>query len=190
MAARRIAVRQEKHPPPRHRQPERHGPAENAAVQVGPQDEERDERCEAPFSTAAALVVDDAHHGPAEERDREHVRPDVVVERANKETPADHERRERPAHAGLQTAPEDQREEQGGAGREREQHGIEPAGPVRQRHKDFSAPLLRHPALAREGVAERIGPRHPLLENDLAHLDVPERAGIVEPPLAKCDEED
>ena len=39
--------------------------------------------------------------------------------------------------------------------------------------------------LAFERVAERVGLRHPVLEDDLADLDVPERAGVVEPAFAK-----
>ena len=64
-------------------------------------DVERDQPREPPRGAAAALVVDDAHHRPAEQRDGEHVRADEVVERADEEAPADHERRERPAPSPL-----------------------------------------------------------------------------------------
>ena len=187
---RRLAVRdQEQHAPSRDRQPQRHGAAEDAAVQVRPHDVQRDEPREPPRGAPAAFVVDRCTSSSTPERDGEHVRADEVVERADEEAPADDERRKDRPHPALHAPPEDEREQRGHAGGESEEHGVEPAGTVGQGHQHLRTPLLGHPLVVREGVAERIGLRHAAIEDDLADLDVPEGTGVVEAPFAKREQE-
>ena len=181
------AAHQKQQPPPRDREAERHRAAEYAAVEVHPEDVQRDQAREPPLGAAPALVIDDAHHRPPEERDGEHVRPDEVVERADAQhTADDHERDHRP-HAALNAPSEDERVEERHARREAEEHRVEPAVAVRDGHQHFRAPLLGHPLVAFEGVTERVGLRDTAIEDDLADLDVPQRAGVVEPAVAERD---
>src|SRR6185437_6956819 len=56
-------------------------------------------------------------------------------------------------------------------------------------HQHLGPPLLRNPGLPFERVRKRIGVGKAAIEDDLADLDVPEGAGVVEAALAESDEQ-
>ena len=71
-----------------------------------------------------------------------------------------------------------------------EQHGVEPAGAVGEGHQHLGPPLLRHPGAGpRTCSVNGSVLREARGEDDLADLDVPQRARVVEPALAEGEEQ-